>query len=262
MKVFYIAKNTLKEAIRDKILYNILFFAILIIGASILLATLTVGEQSKIIIDVGLASINIFGLLMAIFLGIGLISKEIEKRTIYNILSKPVSRISFLAGKYMGLISTIALNIVIMTISLYIIMIINKWRWGESIFTVNYHIWKAIYLILIELMVVTAIAMFFSTFSSSSTISALLTLGVYMVGHLTEDLQVFGHRLKNPFIKGVTDILYYFLPNLDNFDVKGRVVHNLPVTSSYILLVTAYGLMYIIILFIASGIIFQRREFK
>ena len=116
MKVLTIAGNTFKEAIRDRILYNLLFFALLMIAVSLLLATLTVGEQSKIIIDVGLASINIFGVLIAIFLGIGLIIKEIEKKTIYNILSKPVPRYQFIIGKYLGLLITIMVNIIIIVI--------------------------------------------------------------------------------------------------------------------------------------------------
>ena len=124
-----IAINTFKEAIRDKILYNLLFFALLMIGASLLLATLTVGEQSKIIIDIGLASINIFGVLIAVFLGIGLISKEIEKRTIYNIIAKPVPRYQFLIGKYIGLLLTIVVNTIIMGVWLYLVLISNELRW-------------------------------------------------------------------------------------------------------------------------------------
>lgn len=262
MRIVPIAINTFKEAIRDKILYNILFFALLMIGASMLLATLTVGEQSKIIIDIGLASINIFGVLMSIFLGIGLINKEIEKRTVYNIVSKPISRFQFLAGKYLGLIITISVNIFVMGMGLYFIMIINKWRWGQSILTINHDIWKAMYLLLLELMLVTSIALFFSTFSSSSTISAVLTMGAYVTGHLTEDLRMLGGRFKDSFLKGFTEFLYYILPNLDNFNVKGKVVYGLEVSFSYITMVTAYGLLYIIILFVISALIFQKREFK
>ncbi len=262
MKVLTIAGNTFKEAIRDRILYNLLFFALLMIAVSLLLATLTVGEQSKIIIDVGLASINIFGVLIAIFLGIGLIIKEIEKKTIYNILSKPVPRYQFIIGKYLGLLITIMVNIIIMGAGLYLILIINELRWGHDIFNVNLDIWKAIYLIFIELMVVTAIALMFSTFSSSSTLSAIFTIAAYIIGHLTEELRLIGNKLPDSFMKSTISFFYYFLPDLDNFNIKGKVVHGIYVSASYISLITLYGLLYISVVLLLSGVIFQRRDFK
>lgn len=262
MKIAAIAINTFKEAIRDKILYNLLFFALLMIGASLLLATLTVGEQSKIIIDIGLASINIFGVLIAVFLGIGLISKEIEKRTIYNIISKPMPRYQFLIGKYIGLLLTIVVNTSIMGIGLYLVLIINEWRWGHGIFDANLDIWKAMYLILIEFMVITAIALLFSTFSSSSTLSAIFTIAAYIIGHLTEDLKLIGDKLHNSLGKMTINFFYYSLPNLDNFNIKGRVVHGIEVPLTYLSIVTGYGLFYIITLVVLSAIIFQKRDFK
>ena len=262
MRIRAIAINTFKEAIRDKILYNLLFFALLMIGASLLLATLTVGEQSKIIIDIGLASINIFGVLIAVFLGIGLISKEIEKRTIYNIIAKPVPRYQFLMGKYIGLLLTIVVNTVIMGAGLYLVLISNELSWGHSIFNVNFDIWKAIYLILIELMVITAIALLFSTFSSSSTLSAIFTIAIYIIGHLTEELKLIGNNLQNFKLKETINFFYYFLPNLDNFNVKGRVVYGLEVSGAYLSLVTLYGIFYIAAMLFLSGMIFQKRDFK
>lgn len=262
MKVMVIAINTFKEAIRDKILYNLLFFALLLISASILFATLTVGEQSKIIIDMGLASINIFSVLISVFLGIGLISKEIEKRTIYTIIAKPVSRYQFLIGKYIGLILTVIVNTVIMGIGLYIVLMFNEIRWGHGIFNVNVDIWKAIYLIFIESMVITAIAIMFSTFSSSSTLSAIFAIAAYIIGHLTGDLKLIGDKIQNLPLREVINFLYYLLPNLDNFNVKGRVVHGIEVPLSYIFLATLYGLLYIACLLLFAGIIFQKRDFK
>jgi len=262
VRIMAIAINTFKEAIRDKILYNLLFFALLMIGASLLLATLTVGEQSKIIIDIGLASINIFGALIAVFLGIGLISKEIEKRTIYNIIAKPVPRYQFLMGKYIGLQLTIVVNTIIMGIGLYLVLISNELRWGHSIFNVNFDIWKAIYLILIELMVITAIALLFSTFSSSSTLSAIFSIAIYLIGHLTEELKLIGDNLQNFILKETINLFYYLLPNFDNFNVKGRVAYGLEVSGTYLSLVTLYGISYIAVMLFLSGMIFQKRDFK
>jgi len=262
VRIMSIALNTFKEAIRDKILYNLLFFALLMIGASMLLATLTVGEQSKIIIDIGLASINIFGVLIAIFLGIGLISKEIEKRTIYNIISKPMPRYQFLIGKYVGLLVTVIVNTAIMGGGLYLVLMINELRWGNGVSNINLDIWKAIYLILIEFMVITAIALLFSTFSSSSTLSAIFTIAAYIIGHLTEDLKLMGDKLHSSLGRVTIDLIYYILPNLDNFNIKGRVVHRLEVPLPYLSLATGYALFYIITLLIISALVFQRRDFR
>lgn len=262
MNILVIAINTFKEAIRDKILYNLLFFALLLISVSLLFATLTVGDRSKIIIDLGLASINIIGILISVFLGIGLISKEIEQRTIFTIIAKPVPRYQFLTGKYIGLIVTITVNTIIMGIGLYLALIVNEYLWGHGVRNVNLDIWKAIYLILIEFMVMTAIAILFSTFSSSSTLSAIFALAAYVVGHLTEDLKLIGDKIANFPIKAVINFIYYLLPNLDNFNIKGRVVYGIDVPISYIMFVTLYGLLYIACLLLLSGIIFQKRDFK
>lgn len=265
MNILVIAINTFKEAIRDKILYNLLFFALLLISVSLLFATLTVGDRSKIIIDLGLASINIIGILISVFLGIGLISKEIEQRTIFTIIAKPVPRYQFLTGKYIGLIATITVNTIIMGIGLYLALIFNEYLWGRGghgISNVNVDIWKAIYLILIEFMVMTAIAILFSTFSSSSTLSAIFALAAYVVGHLTEELKLIGDKIANFPIKAVINFFYYLLPNLDNFNIKGRVVYGIDVPFSYIIFVTLYGLLYIACLLLLSGIIFQKRDFK
>jgi len=262
LKALTIARNTFREAIRDRILYNLLFFALLMIMVSLLLATLTVGEPSKIIIDIGLGSINIFGALIAIFLGIGLIIKEIEKKTIYNILSKPVHRFQFIAGKYLGLLVTIMVNIVIMGAGLYLILIINELRWGHDLSNINLDIWKAIYLIFIELMVVTALALMFSTFSSSSTLSAIFTIAVYFIGHLTEELKLLGDKFPGTYLERLIDLFYYLLPNFDNFNVKGKVVHGIFVSPNYMIMVTLYGFLYIAAVLVISGVIFQRRDFK
>ncbi len=262
MKVLVIAINTFKEAVRDRIFYNLLFFALLLICSSILFATLTVGEQSKIIIDMGLASINIFGVFISIMLGIGLISKEIEKRTIYTIIAKPVHRYQFLIGKYIGLLVTVIVNTVIMGMGLYLVLMFNEFRWSHGIFNVNIDIWKAIYLMSIEFMVITAIAILFSTFSSSSTLSAIFAIATFIIGHLTEDIKLMGDKVAGRPLKVVINFLYYLLPNLDNFNVKGRVVYGLEVPLSYILIVTLYGLLYITCLLIIAGFIFQKRDFK
>ncbi len=260
MKLLAIAYNTFKEAVRDKILYNLLFFALLMIGGSILIATLTVGEQSKIIMDVGLASINIFGVLIAIFLGIGLVSKEIEKRTVYTILSKPIERYQFILGKYTGLLITLLVNTGIMTVGLYLVLMFNEARWGNSIWNVEPRLIQAVFLIFLELMVLTAVALLFSTFTTS-TLAAIFSISVYVIGHASDDLVGLGQKLSGTasfLLKGI----YYIMPNLSQFDIKGQIVHRMTVDPSYIFLTTCYAAVYISLLLVSASLIFRSRDFR
>ena len=176
-----VAGNTFKETVRDKILYNLVFFAILLIGASVLLGTLTIGEQSRIINDLGLASINLVAVIIAIFVGIGLVTKEIERRTIYTILARPITRVQFILGKYLGLTFIVVVNVAIMFAMFLGTIVVS----GNVIYA---SLFQAVELILVETLLVMAIAMFFSTFSSS-ILSATMTIGVYIIGHLTSDLK-------------------------------------------------------------------------
>lgn len=254
MKIFVIALNTFRETVREKVLYNLLFFALLMIGSSILLSTLTIGEQSKIIMDIGLASINIFGILIAILVGIGLVSKEIEKKTIYTIISKPIYRYQFLLGKYLGLLITLFVNTSIMVTGFFAVLILMTYNITPDMI-------KAILLIFVELMVVTAVALMFSTFTTSA-LSAIFTISIYIIGHLLGDLKAFAAKLGNPVIVFLVDTLYYILPNLENFNIKGEVVHNIALDPSFIVMSILYGLLYITMILLSSVIIFQRRDFK
>ncbi len=254
MKIVVIALNTFRETVREKVLYNLLFFALLMIGSSILLSTLTIGERSKIIMDIGLASINIFGILIAIFVGIGLVSKEIEKKTIYTIISKPIYRYQFLLGKYLGLLITLFVNTSIMVTGFFAVLILMTYNITPDMI-------KAILLIYVELMVVTAVALMFSTFTTSA-LSAIFTISIYIIGHLLGDLKVFAAKLGNPVIVFLMDALYYILPNLENFNIKGEVVHNIALDPSFIVMSVLYGLLYITMILFSSVIIFQRRDFK
>lgn len=255
MKVRAVAWNTFREAIRDKILYNLIFFALLIMGVSTYFGELTLGKRIKIIQDVSLASMSIFGLLIAIFVGIGLVYKEIQRRTIYTLLAKPISRGQFLIGKYLGLALTIILNVAVMSAVLLALLIF----YAEP--TVNWEVGKAVFLILVELMLITAVAVFFSTFSTP-TLSAMFTLGIYIVGRFSSDLVALSSRSENIVLKYLTLALHYLLPNLEKFDVKGLVVHWIPVSNAYVFQSFLYGLTYILFLLVAAVLIFRRREFR
>lgn len=253
MKVLSIALNTFRENLRDKLLYNLLIFALLMIGSSLILMRLTLGEFHRLILDIGLGSINFFGVLIAIFVGIGLVSKEIEKKTIYTIVSKPVARFQFLLGKYLGLCLTLFINTVIMTSGLLAVLYVQD----VPIHTV---LFKALGMIMLEFMVITAVALLFSTFSSA-TLSAIFTLAIYVIGHLTPDLKAFGQKMEGAG-RTVLEGIYYILPNLDRFNLKGHVTHHLEVPAGDLLMIAAYGMAYTAFLLMLASVIFQRRDFR
>ena len=262
-----IAGSVFKESIRDKILYSAVGFAVLIIAASFLLGQLAVGQEVKIIKDLGLAAISLFGHFIAIFIGIGLVSKEVERRSIYALLTKPMTRSQLVLGKYTGLVSTLVVNVAIMTAALLVVLAVHDLMASEALKksweapAVDLALVKASFLILVELALVTAVAVFFSTFTSP-LLAAAFTTGLVVAGHFGADLKNFEMVIASPVMQWVTRAIYYVLPNLAAFDVKAQVVHGQPVTPAYILLTTLYGAVYVSALLVAATAIFSRRDFK
>lgn len=265
--VTLIAVNVFRESVRDKVLYNLVLFAVLLMGASYLIGQLTAGQDVKIIKDLGLAAMSLFGLFIAVFIGIGLVSKEVERRSIYSLLAKPVHRYHIVAGKYLGLVLTLVVNVSIMTVALYLVLAylsrgeVYTQLAGYDPVTRDPAMLKAIFLILVELAVITAIALFFSTFSTP-IMSAVFTFGLYVVGHFSADLRDFGQVVDSPTVARLARTLYWVLPNLASFDVKAQVVHGVPVPAGYIAVTLAYAVTYVAALLAAAVFIFSRRDFK
>ena len=263
----WIAVNGFRESVRDKVLYSLVVFAILLIGASYILGQLTAGQDLKIMKDLGLSSIAIFGLFMAVFIGVSLVSKEVERRSIYGLLSKPVRRHEIVLGKFAGLTLTLAVNIAIMTVALYAVLAYvgsgesEIARQAQEAPVLDPAILKAAVLILVQLMIVTATALFFSTFSTP-ILSAGLTFGIYVAGYFSQDLRNFDQVVGSKAAQMLARGLSYVLPNLAPFDVTSQVVHGLPVTAGYMAVTIAYGLVYMAILLILGVMAFSRRDFK
>jgi len=262
-----IAVNVFRESVRDKVLYNLVFFAILMIGTSYLLGQLTAGQDVKIIKDLGLSATSVFGLFIAVFIGIGLVSKEVERRSVYSLLPKPIHRYQLILGKYAGLTLTLVVNIALMTLAFYIVLIYASWgvdpdvqrAWEAP--ALDPALLKAIGLILVELLLITAIALFFSTFSTPM-LSAALTVGLFIVGHFSTDLRNFDQVLDSPAAVAVARGVYWVLPNLSQFDVKAQVVHGQLVPIGYLALTTAYAALYTAMLLSIAVYVFSRRDFK
>ena len=263
----WIAVNVFRESVRDKVLYNLVLFAILMLGVSYVIGQLTAGQDMKILKDLGLASTSIFGVFIAVFIGTQLVYKEVERRSIYSLLSKPIARRQLVIGKYLGLIVTLGVNLSIMTIAFYAVVAYESWILGPDAApawdtpALDPAMLKAIVLIFVELAIVTAIALFFSTFSTP-VLSAALTFAMFVAGRFSEDLQNFDEVVESPFAASIARWVYWLLPNLAPFDVRSQVVHGQPVPLGYIALSATYGLLYITALLVAASIIFSRRDFK
>jgi ABC-type transport system involved in multi-copper enzyme maturation permease subunit len=265
--ISWVAINVFKESVRDRVLYNLVFFAVLLISSSYLLGQLTAGQDVKIIKDLGLAATAVFGLFIAVFIGIGLVSKEVERRSIYSLLSKPISRPQFVVGKYAGLVLTLAVNVAVMTVALYVVLAYLTYtesaafRAGWDAPGTDPRLLKAIALIFVELMIVTAIALFFSTFSTP-ILSAALTFGLYVAGHFNADLRNFDRIVESRPAVWLARGVYHVLPDFSAFDVKTQVVHGLPVAAGYLATTTLYGLAYVAALLAGAVLIFARKDFK
>jgi len=248
-----IAVNTFREAIRDRVLYLLLVFAVIIIGVSRLLALLTVGSEEKIIKDVGLSAISLFGVLTAVFVGVSLVFKEIERRTVFTLLANPVHRWQFLVGKFIGLIAVLAINLTLMSGALLVIL----WVRGES----PWSLLPAILLILVELTVVTAFALLFSSLTNP-ILAAVWTFAVYAVGHLSWSLRLLQERLPAGAGRWLSEVVYWTLPNLERLNIKAETVHGLPLPDGYVTLAVAYGLAYASLVLTLACVAFERKDFQ
>jgi ABC-type transport system involved in multi-copper enzyme maturation permease subunit len=266
-QVWLVAGSVFKESVRDRVPYSLVVFAVLLMAASYLISQLTAGQDLKIIKDLGLAAIAAIGLLIAIFIGIGLVSKEVERRSIYSLLAKPVSRAEFIVGKFAGLVLTLVVNVAAMTIAYYAVLAYMNWMaepgvresWPAPAMDVRLMV--PILLILAQLTIVTGIALFFSTFSSP-LLSAMLTLGIWTAGHFNADLRNFQEVVDSPPAVYTARALYYLLPNFASFDVKAQVVHGGAVPPAHVALTLVYAIVYVTALLVAAVTIFRRRDFK
>lgn len=252
-----VAVNTFREAVRDRVLYNLVFFALLMIGAAILVGQISIGIERLVIINLGLTAISVIGLVMAVFIGVGLVYKEIEKRTLYSLLAKPIRRWQFLVGKYAGLVLTLAVNTAFMTVGLAAALFYV----GHPFLRSDGSILTAIYFILLELALVTAVALFFSCFSSPM-LSTLFTLGIYITGVFAPSLRNIGEFTHSAAIRDTARAIYYVAPNFHNFNVIALAAHGEAIPWALVWQNTLYALLYVTLLLVASSAVFAGRNLK
>lgn len=253
-RLLSIAANTFRETVRNKILYVILAFALIVIGLTWFLADLSMGELSRIIADVGLASIHLFGVTIAVFLGITLVSQEMERKTIYLVLSKPVPRWEFVLGKATGLCATILLTTSVMAVTLFTVYAAYSGRAETGILVAS----AGVYL---ELVLLVCLATLFSTFTTS-TLSAMFTLALFLVGHLSQSLFVTGGRAKSAGARAAASFLFYLLPNLELFNWKNGVAYGEVRSPAILLPAAGYLLCYGAAVLLLACLLFSRKDFK
>ena len=262
-----VAASVFRESVRDKVFYNLLLFAVLLVGASFLIGQLTAGQDLKIIKDLGLAATSFFGLFIAVFVGIGLVWKEVERRSVYSLLSKPVRRHQLVLGKYLGLLLTLAVNMAVMAAVLYALLAYMEWSLPPGVVKAaeaparDPRLLLAFLLIFVQLALVTAIALFFSTFAGP-IVSAALTFGLYVIGHFNADLRHFEAIVESKPAAWMARALYYVLPNLAPFDVKAQIVHGQPLAVGFVAMTIGYAVLYTTGLLAGACLIFSRRDLK
>jgi len=256
-RVGVVALNTFREAVRDRVLYNLVFFALLMMAAAIGVGQISVGIEQTVIVSLGLSAISVIGLLISIFIGVALVSKEMDKRTLYALLAKPVRRWEFLLGKFAGLVLTLAVNTAAMALGLLLVMIYMKHSLERS----DAVVLVAVYFILLKLALIVALALLFSCFTTP-LLAILFTVGLYIVGLYVQELRNLPVEVMSPAMSAFTKWLSYLLPNFENFNVMAMAAHGRAVPGALILQNTLYTVVYCTIVLTAAAVVFSRRDLK
>jgi ABC-type transport system involved in multi-copper enzyme maturation permease subunit len=252
-----VALNTFREAVRDRVLYNLLFFALAMMAASIVAGQISIGIEQTIIVTLGLSAISLIGLLISIFIGVGLVSKEMDKRTLYALLAKPVRRWEFLLGKFGGLVLTLAVNTAAMGLGLFLALMYAKptlERGDATIFVAVYFIW-------LKLALVVALALLFSCFTTP-LLAILFTAGIYIVGLYVQELRDLPMEVMSPGMTAFTKWLSYLLPNFENFNIMAMAAHSREVPGAFIAQNTLYAAIYCAVVLTGAVLVFSRRNLK
>jgi len=254
LRIWAIAANGFREVIRDRILYFIGFFALLMAFAWRLLPEIAVGTDEKIFLDLGLAAIGLLGVIVAVFVGTGLINKEIDKRTILVLIPKPLSRAEFILGKHLGLSGVLAVMLGVMLV-IYLLMLL-----GMKVSFQPLPLIVSVFYLGLELILIAAVAIAFGVFTSS-ILATLMTFGVYLMGHISKDLIQLGIISKNPNILAITKNIYLILPDLERLNFRNEAVYGLLPSADVLIANALYSLVYTGLLLGISILIFSRRQF-
>lgn len=255
-RVLHIAINTFREAVRDRVLYNLIAFALLMSAAAVLVGMISINIERLVVIHLGLTAISLFGTVIAIFIGIGLVSKEIEKRTLYTVLSRPVRRWEFIAGKFFGLTGTLLVNTFFMALGVLLALAYVSHR----LTSFDLAVLVAVYFIVLEFLIITALALFFSSFSSP-LLSAIFAFALFVIGSFAEDLRGFA-SMTHGIARWLATAAAYLVPNLSALNIVNQAGHGEGVAARLILFNSAYALVYTVAVVSGAVLIFERRNLK
>jgi ABC-type transport system involved in multi-copper enzyme maturation permease subunit len=255
-RITCIASNTFREAVRDRVLYNLIAFAVLLSGAAILVGQISIDIEKLVVINLGLTAVSLFGVVIAIFIGIGLVSKEIEKRTLYTVLSRPVRRWEFIVGKFFGLAGTLVVNAFFMAIGVFGALLYVAHRFQRP----DGWVLVALYFIILQFVIICSLALLFSSFSSP-LLSAVFAFSLFVIGTFSEDLRNFA-AMASGGTKWLATAVAYIVPNFSALNVISSVAHAQPVPGQLIVYNTAYALLYASMALCGAVLIFQRRNLK
>jgi ABC-type transport system involved in multi-copper enzyme maturation permease subunit len=256
-RLLIVARNTFREAVRDRVLYNLVFFAFLMIASAVIVGQISMDIETVVMVSLGLSAISLIGLLIAVFMGVGLVSKEIDKRTLHAVLAKPLRRWEFLLGKFAGLVVTLAVNTVAMAAGLFAAL----WLVKHSIARGDAVVLVAVYFILLKLMLVVALAMLFSCFTSP-LLAILFTGGLYLAGMFVSELRSLQLTNLTPQMQKFFAVISYVLPNFGNYDVMGAAAHGRSIAAMLIVHNTLDTILYCAIVLGAAAVIFSRKDLK
>jgi ABC-type transport system involved in multi-copper enzyme maturation permease subunit len=255
-RISYIAANTFREAVRDRVLYNLIAFALLLSGAAILIGQISIDIERLVVVNLGLTAVSLFGVVIAIFIGIGLVSKEIDKRTLYTVLSRPVRRWEFIIGKFFGLAGTLVVNTLFMAIGVFAALLYVAHKFSAS----DAFILVALYFIVLEFLIICSLALLFSSFSSP-LLSAIFAFSLFVIGSFADDLRGFA-ALTHGLTRWIATAAAYLVPNFATLNVISAVAHQQSIGAQLILQNTLYALFYTAVALSGAVLIFERRNLK
>jgi ABC-type transport system involved in multi-copper enzyme maturation permease subunit len=255
-RIGYIALNTFREAVRDRVLYNLIGFALLLVGAAVLVGEISIDIERLVVINLGLTAVSLFGVVIAIFIGIGLVSKEIEKRTLYTVLSRPVRRWEFIIGKFFGLTGTLIVNTLFMAVGVFGALLYVSYRLNKP----DGWILVALLFIILQFVIIIALSLLFSSFSSP-LLAAVFAFSLFVIGSFSEDLRGFAAMTKG-ITRWIATGVAYLIPNFSALNVIGSVAHGQPVAGQVIFYNTVYALFYAAMALCGAVLIFEHRNLK
>jgi ABC-type transport system involved in multi-copper enzyme maturation permease subunit len=255
-RIVHIARNTFREAVRDRVLYNLIAFALLLSGAAILVGQISIDIERLVVINLGLTAVSLFGVIIAIFIGIGLVSKEIEKRTLYTVLSRPVRRWEFIIGKFFGLAGTLVVNAFFMAIGVFgaLLYVAHKFSRPDALILI------ALYFIILQFLVICSLSLFFSSFSTP-LLSAIFAFSLFVIGSFADDLRGFA-AMAHGFTRWCATAAAYLVPNFSTLNVISAIAHQQPPSMQLIWHNTLYALFYTAMALSGAVLIFERRNLK